>query len=755
MGSFLRAAVAAAVGVLPLAPPPVLAQSVDDTVAAAERASIGSLPHSTGAVEIDGRLDDAIWRDALVVQLTIETGPGENVPAPVRTDAYLVENGEALLVAFDARDPDPSSIRSYLRDRDAAFDDDIVGIVIDTFNDSRRAFEFFVNALGVQMDLTNDDVNGGEDSSWDAIWTSAGDINDGGYIVEMEIPFSQLRFRQATGEQTWGIDVLRFYPRIDRHRLSANALERGRNCYLCQLSTVHGFADAEPGKQLQVVPSLTVTRTDTVDGETSSLVTGDTDPEAGLDVRWGILPSLTANLTLNPDFSQVEADVAQLGVNRQFALFFPETRPFFLEGADYFSTPFNAVFTRTLADPNAGAKLTGTFGDNLFGAFLAEDAVTNLLFPGPLGSSNAVLDQSSRAMVGRYRRSVGSSSTVGALVTERTAGDYRNAVAGFDGRIRIQDNHSITFQYLDTSTRYPRDVALANGQPIDELAGDAYRLAYSFSSRNWYANVRREAVDPAFRADLGFMTQADYDRRNMSFGHVWQGEEGTWWNRLEVGGNAGITDFFDGGLLARDRGIYFAMNGPLQSYAELGARRSEEFWDGRLFKMSSWSMYGQIRPRGGLNINMGLNVGDEIDYANSRLAKQFRVSPSVSWNVNRHALLRVQQTFEELDTPGGETTYSAELTDVRLTWQFNLRSFLRLTVQRQLIERNLHVFLFASETEPKSLSIGSQLLYSYQLNPETVLYAGYSDNQLENALWPDLTKTDRTVFLKFSYAWAR
>src|SRR5688572_3385401 len=179
---------------------------------------VGSLaiPHSTQAVQLDGVLDDPLWQSALKLRLTVETYPRENQPPEVETTAYLVENGDQLLIAFDARDPDPASIRAYLRDRDSAFNDDFVGVVLDTFNDQRRAFEFFVNPFGVQMDLIQDDVSRNESSSWNAIWDSAGEINERGFTVEIAIPFSQLRFPSVGGEQTWGIDVLRFRPRAQR-----------------------------------------------------------------------------------------------------------------------------------------------------------------------------------------------------------------------------------------------------------------------------------------------------------------------------------------------------------------------------------------------------------------------------------------------------------------------------------------------------------------------------------------------------------
>ncbi|MGI9219845.1 MAG: carbohydrate binding family 9 domain-containing protein, partial [Woeseiaceae bacterium] len=165
-----------------------------------------SMPRTSNSIEIDGVLDDAAWQHAAKIELEYETHPGENIPALVETTAYVIEDGARLYIAFDARDPDPSKIRAYLQDRDSAWNDDFVGVVLDTYNDERRAFEFFSNPLGVQMDLTNDDVNQIEDSSWDAIWDSAGSITEQGFIVEMEIPLSQLRFPRKQGKQTWGID---------------------------------------------------------------------------------------------------------------------------------------------------------------------------------------------------------------------------------------------------------------------------------------------------------------------------------------------------------------------------------------------------------------------------------------------------------------------------------------------------------------------------------------------------------------------
>lgn len=736
---------AAAVGEELLAPPPDRIQSAT--------ARISDLPHATGPVEIDGVLDEEIWQRALLIALDVETNPRENEPAGIRTDAYLIEDGDRLLIAFDARDPEPAAIRAYLRDRDTAFSDDRVGVVLDSFNDERRAFQFFVNALGVQMDMTLDDVNGGTNNSWNAIWDSAGVINDRGYVVEMAIPFSQLRFQRGDGPQVWGIDLLRIYPRQNQQRLSNNPQERGRNCYLCQLSKIRGFANAEAGRDLEVVPTLTASRQDRrQDLIAGPLLRGDTETEFGAAVRWGITPDITASLALNPDFSQVEADIPQLDVNNQFALFFPESRPFFLEGANYFATPVQAVFTRTIADPNAAAKLTGQAGNNTYGVFGAEDAVTNLLFPGPLGSSSHSLDQKNTAVVGRYSRGFGDSSTIGALLTSRSGSGYRNRLAGVDGRYRINNSNNLRFQHLWSETEYPDRVATGFGQPLGRFDGDIRRLNYNYNSRNWFANLNYTNTDPGFRADLGFIARVGTEQQNVNFGHIWHGESDDWWNQFRVGANAYRQRESSGRLLARGAESFIILQGPWQSVVQAFAWNGQNYWNNTLYDVRGTFVYGQIRPTRPLQLSLSVNRSEQIDFANSRLGDQVSLQPSLEWNVNRHLLLRVNRTMNRLDAKTGENIFDAELTDLRLTWQFNLRSFLRLTVQRQLVERNPAMYLNGT-VDAKSLAMGTQLLYSYKLNPQTVVFAGYSDNHLENDMIVDPVKQDRTFFIKFSYAW--
>jgi hypothetical protein len=327
------------------------------------------------------------------VDLPFETAPGENTPAPVSTECLLAYDTSNLYVAFKATDTDPGQIKARLSDRDNIWHDDRVGIMIDTFNDERRGFEFLVNPLGVQMDATRNEVGGGDerDTSWDAIWNSAGRISDQGYTVEMSIPFTSLRFPRTKGPQTWGFAAYRYYPRGVHYEMMSFPDDRDADCFFCQASKLSGFDGISPGNNLEVAPTFTSSRSDALASDGQGLAAGDVENDVGLSVRWGVTPNVMLNGTLNPDFSQVEADAAQLNVNNRFALFYPEKRPFFLEGADFFQTPVDAVYTRTVTDPDWGFKTTGKEGRNAFGAFVARDVAPNLLFPSNQGSRFGVL----------------------------------------------------------------------------------------------------------------------------------------------------------------------------------------------------------------------------------------------------------------------------------------------------------------------------------------------------------------------------
>ena len=719
-------------------------------------ASFDELPRTNGEVIIDGDLSEAAWREARQIDLAIETNPGENLEAPVATRAFLVEDGENLYVAFEADDPEPERIRAYLRDRDSAWGDDHVGIILDTYNDARRAFEFYANPLGVQMDKTLDDTSGGNnfdfDDSWDAIWDSAGRITASGYVVEMRIPLSQLRFPDVDGVKTWGYTLKRVYPREHTYHLANHGRDRNRNCYLCQVSKLQGLEGSRPSRDLEIVPTLTASQNENTEVPgVDPLVRHDADVEAGLTMRWGVTPDLTANLAINPDFSQIEADVAQLDVNNRFTLFFPEKRPFFLEGADYFNTPLNAVFTRTVADPDVGAKLTGKKGRNTFGLFAARDAVTNLLFPGLYSSDADSFERPNDAFVGRYSFGFENTSSLGGLVTLRRGDDYHNYVGGIDGRWKFNDQHRVFLQHLESSTRYPTDIANDFDQPLDKFRGRATAAGYNYESRTWYGRLRHVELTEGFRADSGFMPRVGATKRVAVLGRLFHGGEDDRWTRIRAHSQFEQTDEESGELAERQVSLRLGIGGPLQSWFMVGFDDFKEQDEGTLYDFDRAWFYTEFVPVGGLEVALEYGDGERIDYANGRLGKNRVIEPRISWNATRNLLLRLNGVHSEMTTLDGVPVFDATLADIRATWQFNVRSFLRFTMQYQDIERNLDVYVDPEFEREKD--IGRQLLYSYKLNPQTVFFLGYSDRYVDDDSLDDLTVEDRTIFMKIGYAW--
>ena len=479
---------------------------------------------------------------------------------------------------------------------------------------------------------------------------------------------------------------------------------------------------------------------------------GDPEVEAGVTLRWGITPDLTANLAINPDFSQIEADVLQLDVNNRFALYFPERRPFFLEGADYYHTPIDAVFTRTVADPDLGAKLTGKRGDHTFGLFAALDAETNLLFPGLFESDSETLEQENTAIVGRYSYGFADTSSVGALLTARDGDDYRNVLAGIDGRWKINDQHRIEFQHLQTETEYPEAVAIEFEQPLDTFSGEGSLLSYSYGSRNWFGGADYENYSSGFRADSGFVSQVGGEGYRARFGRLWHGTDKNWWNRIRASVHADRKVAEDGRELEEEKTVRLGFGGVLQTWFQFAYEESTELWEGVDYDQKEGRVYFEITPTRGVYLSMLGTYGDKIDYTNNRLGKATIIEPFVMWNITQKLLLRLKGVSSKLETPDGEMIFDATVLDARLTWQFNLRSFLRLTLQNTDVERNLQEYV--EEEDAQSQDLGLQLLYSYKINPQTVFFLGYSDQYLDDDSVEELTATDRTWFMKVGYAWA-
>jgi hypothetical protein len=746
----------------------LLAIVLSGTVSAEEKYQPGRyrVPSAaSSSIRVDGLLDEAAWDGALSLELNYEVRPAENRPPPVRTICLLLYDQSHIYVAFRAMDPAPSRIRAHYADRDSAWHDDFVGIVLDTFNDRRRAFGFYSNPLGVQTDAIETDTGEDFDPSWDAIWDSSGRVTPEGFIVEFAIPWSSLRFAKERGDKVFGFDLVRSYPREVTHHLGFFPRDRSRSCYLCQAEELVGFAGASPGLNLELDPTLTAGRRDEKsDLPEGATVNGDVETDLGLSARWGITPNLSLNGALNPDFSQVEADVAQLEVNERFALFYEEKRPFFMEGADYFTTPFRAVHTRVVADPSWGIKLTGKQGANALGLFVADDDNPGLLLPANQRSAILRLEDGVTSAVARWRRDVGKTSTIGLLASDRRGGAYRNTVYGADGLLRLSQYDTVQFQALRSATEYPESVSSDYGQPEGSFDGSAYYLSYAHNTRDWGIWAEHESISGTFRADLGFMPRVDVKATDALLRRRWWSDGSGWFNKIQIAIMGESIETRHGELTDQDIGVVLDYEGPRQLELHFHPTFRKEFYDriptddeaGKLYDSLDGGHFSfSMQPTGDLRIGLSGVWGGAIDYANARHADITRLGPELTYRLGRHLSLGLQHELERLRIASGRL-YEANLSQSRIVYQFNRRAFLRAILQYLDLDRELSLYdpLVVEQLglEASERQLFTQLLFSYKINPQTVFFLGYSDNRFADQAI-DLTLRDRTLFFKLGYAW--
>ncbi len=713
------------------------------------------VPETKRQVKVDGALSDGAWANALKIELKYEVKPGENVPASVRTYCLLTYNKSYLYVAFRAFDPDPGEIRAYLTDRDSALTDDWVGIVLDTFNDERRAYDIRCNPHGVQIDGIQ--VDNETDFSWDAIWGSAGKIYDWGYAVEIAIPFNSLRFQQSQTKQVWSFDAVRYHPRSHKNLLGVFPRDRSNNCYLCQAVKIEGFEGAKPGLNIEISPTLTGVRTD----QRTELPGGDfekahSDTEAGLTAQWGITPNMALSAAINPDFSQVEADARELDINQPFAIYYPEKRPFFTEGSDFFNprvsdfldTHLKVIYTRTIRDPAWGIKLTGKAGASTIGTYIARDRITNLIFPGNQGSETSSLLIANTSSAFRYRHDFGSKYSLGLQATDREGDDYFNRLVGFDGDFRFTKRDRLQVQILGSNTRYPDEVAVEFNQKKGAFTGMVADLNFSHNTRTLDFWTRLQNFDQGFRADLGFMPRVDCRRYRVGSSYTWNAKPGSWYSMLELAGEVDVRTDLDGKVINGGGYVWGSFYGPMQSSLTLIFGKSRQLYNEVEFDQLSLTIYSGIQLSKNHVLSFNAIIDDHVDYENTRPATRIFLNPDIGSNLGRHLKLNFNYVFEELTINEGRL-YTAHIGNAIIVYQFNRRTFLRGILQN--VDYNYNVDLYTFEIEPRYKHLFTQFLFSYKINPRTVLFLGYSDNYEGNQEYKT-TKKDYTFFVKLGYA---
>jgi hypothetical protein len=490
------------------------------------------------SIEIDGRLDDEAWSQAALLTGFTQYDPVEDVPASQETEVRLLVTDDALYFGIRAWDSS-GGVRATLTQRDGyQRSDDFVRVVLDTFNDQRRAYVFMVNPLGVQGDGLWVEGTGrgfGDPIDWnpDFVWQSDGRVDDDGYTAEMRIPIKSLRFPQAE-LQDWGLQVQRTIRRTG-YQESWAPISQDLTNRLEQSGTLRGLRGLDPGLFLEINPTVVGSSQGVAVEGLDGLQRDGAEGELGLNVTYGLTSNLILDGTVNPDFSQVEADAGQIAVNERFALFLPEQRPFFLEGTDVFEMPKRLIYTRSIVNPVGAAKVSGKVGPFTVAYLGAVDELGDPLDEG--GVSNPIVN------LVRLRSDVGRSSTVGLAYTDRTEpGIFSNRVAAADARLVL-------------GGRYAIELLAAGSHDGESGAAGRYGSLLNVSarrtSRTLGVDAEFEDIDDDFVARSGFIRRTGITRMQGGTNYTFRGDRGalveSWGPSLDAEGIWVRDDFWSAG----------------------------------------------------------------------------------------------------------------------------------------------------------------------------------------------------------------
>lgn len=733
-------------------------------------------------VTIDGRLDEPAWQRAALLTGFSLYAPADDRPAPDSTEILVWYSRDALHVGVRAFEPH-GAVRATLAERDQVSGDDHVEIHLDTFDERRRAMVFIVNPLGVQADGTRNEGGGfipganvgpGEnDLSADFVWQSRGRVTADGYEVELRIPFSSLRYPLGMPQQ-WGIQALRRVQHSGYEQTWTPA-RRASASFIAQAGRLTGLTGMHHGQVVELNPELT----STVIGAPCCAPVDDgwrygRDAQLGGNVRWALGSNFVVNGTIRPDFSQVEADAAQIAADQRFALFYPERRPFFVEGSDQFNVPNSLVYTRTIVQPEAAAKITGKFG------------ASDIAVLSALDDRGTTADGSRPwANIARLSRGFGAQSTAGVLYSGRTSRARDNHVAGVDTRIVFGGMYFAQVQAVQSVTTTGGETTSA---PMWDLVLDR-------TGRSWGFNYSVTGIDEGFETDNGFVRRTGYVEPSFMNRYTAYGTPGGLFERYNVfvrmTGLWDYDDFFAGRRMLENQfglsndltlrgGWSIGFDPSLASYA----------FDPADY-VTLWVPQGPsatavpFEPRGRITAQLtGFSVstpqyrrfsaeaeaqfGTDVDFAETSRVRRRDVGVAV--NLRPTERLRVEATYQSASfrrQRDGERTFSTRIPRLKAEYQIARPVFVRVVSQYESVERAAvrhpetgEILLvgdpvggFQPLLGERSNALRTDWLFSYRPSPGAVFFVGYGNTLAEPAslAFRELTRVDDAFFVKLSY----
>ena len=705
----------------------------------------------------------ALARQMSKIEGFVQREPIDGAAATQRTEVYVGYDQSKLYAVFLAFDSNPELIRANLASRENIGGDDSVEITIDTFNDQRTAYTFRVTPLGMQWDArwTEGFSNrAGFDTTWEAVWDSDGEVTDRGYMVSIAVPLRGLRF-PANSEQLWRVQVGRQIPRLSEESFwpPYSISVDGR---LNQTAMLTGIRDVSPGSNTQITPFVFARSVDALDSRALGGPKFQTESEydVGVDAKFVFNDSWVLDLTLNPDFSQVESDEPQVTVNERFEVQYPERRPFFVENADFFATDSILLFTRRIIDPEAGLRFTGRSGPWGVGTMLMNDEA-----PG-LNRNAADPLNGEKATVGVLRvfRDIKGQDRVGFTLTDRELLDGYNLVGSVDGKFRINQNWVTNLEYISTETE-----PTLGGRTIN---GDQRNIRIDRVGRTFNTHFHFIDTDADFRTQLGFQNR--FFKSDISGVH-WRSSMNYYPE------NSAVTSWSPAVMI-----VYQDDKEGVKVYSELSPSVTWNFPTSRI-NIGAQEVTEVLRPRD----FAGLPRAEAYDYGNFSASYRNSVLSSVTIDVgyrqgdalnlvpragflpyvadtNRTDIsvlfrpierLRIDNSYVRTELDGGKV-FSNEIFRSSWNYQFTREMSLRFIAQYE----NTDAGAFTRLKDDKNMNF--DILLRYVLNPWSALYFGYNTNQSnfdiietegvrEVVTTDDLKRDGSQFFVKFSYMFQR
>src|SRR5216684_3327922 len=734
------------------------------------------------------KLADFLENQRREAELTVtdfrQNSPGDGTPATEPTTAYLSYDDKNLYVVFVCQD-EKGAVRAHLSRREGSDQDDGVGILLDTFRDFHRAYFFFSNPLGVQTDAVYTEGQG-YDLSFDTLWGSSGRVTKDGYVVFFAIPFKSLRFSHGA-EQTWGLALYRTILRKSEYDYWPHVTQRVEGLTQ-QFEPVGGIENVSPGRNIQLIPyGLLASDHFLNQPSPSSPATPPAfldkfEHRAGLDAKFVVKDSLSFDFTLNPDFSQVESDDPQVTVNQRFAVFFPEKRPFFIENAAFFATPIDLFFSRQIAQPQFGSRMTGKLGKWTLGALAIDDRQ-----PGQ-GFTSGPYDTRAVDGVVRVTREFGNQSYIGGFFSSRDFVDTSNRVASIDARLKFSKNWVADVQGVHSWTRQNARAGQnclsfqQNAQGFGSQQGNALWADASYSGRHFVFTTNYNDFSPNFCTELGFVNRIDIRQNNAFGGYLWRPNKS---KIIDFGPSFSETvDWNHAGIL-QDWGaaLGFGIDFTKQTTVTVSRGEAYELFNNIGFRKHSTSVLVATQPYKWISFSTRYTQGIGENFFPAQGVLPFLASTrrvNFGLTLRPSARFRFDETliYYRLGTRAGwtappfapgQSVFNNYLNRAKLNYQFTKELSLRLILDYNatiantgLLDLQTNLGSYDGGPIAPTKQFTTDVLFTYLLHPGTAVYLGYNNGYSDLSLHPGTppfvtargapnNSTSRLFFIKVSY----